>query len=79
MTEQKEILINKFERFFRYETFILMGLLISLGALAKLLFSYDFSSDWFWFVSGIGLTVEGAIAFYKQRKFDKKYKVVLKE
>ena len=61
---------------FRYEVFILLGLLMAIGTLIKLLGFYDFSSDWFWFLAGIGLTVEGSIALAKQRKFDKKYKVV---
>jgi hypothetical protein len=36
----------------------------------------DFSSDWFWFLAGVGLIVEGMIAFLTQVKFDRKYKVV---
>ena len=62
--------------FFRYEVFILAGLLMTIGTLIKLLGFYDFSSDWFWFLAGIGLTIEGSIALAKQRKFDKKYKIV---
>ena len=60
----------------RYEAFILVGLLMAVGKLIKLLGIYDFSSDWFWFLAGIGLTVEGAISLNKQRQFDKKYKIV---
>ena len=62
--------------FFKYEVFILAGLLMTIGTLIKLLGFYEFSSDWFWFLAGIGLTVEETIALAKQRKFDKKYKVV---
>ena len=47
-----------------------------IGTLIKLLGFYEFSSDWFWFLAGIGLMVEGSIALAKQRKFDKKYRVV---
>ncbi len=47
-----------------------------IGTLIKLLGFYEFSSDWFWFLAGIGLTVEGSIVLAKQRKFDKKYKII---
>ena len=60
----------------RYEAFIFVGLLMAIGTLIKLLGLYDFSSDWFWFLAGVGLAVEGAISLNKQRKFDKKYKIV---
>ena len=60
----------------RYEVFILVGFLMAVGSLIKLLGIYDFSSDWFWFLAGVGLTVEEAISLSKQKPFDKKYKVV---
>ena len=60
----------------RYETFILVGFLMAVGTLLKLLGFYDIHSDWFWFLAGIGLMVEGIISLIKQRKFDKKYKIV---
>jgi len=31
--------------------------------------------DWFWFLAGMGLIVEGSISLVKQRKFDRKYKI----
>ena len=63
----------------RYESFIIVGIIIAIGSLIKLLGIYDFSSDWFWFLAGLGLMVEGAISLVKQRKFDKKYKIVERE
>lgn len=69
----------KVENFVRYEHFIFIGVLMSIGTLIKLLGFWDFSSDWFWFLAGIGVTVEGAISLVKQRKFDKKYKIVERE
>jgi len=60
----------------RYEVFILVGVLIAGGTLLKLFSPLDFSSDWFWFLAGLGLVVEGAISLVKQKKFDKKYKIV---
>ena len=60
----------------RYEAFILVGFLMAGGTLIKLLGFYNFSSDWFWFLAGVGLAVEGVISLSKQKPFDKKYKVV---
>ena len=62
--------------FFRYEGFILIGVFMTIGTLAKLLGLFNFSSDWFWFLAGIGLVIEGTISLIKQRKFDRKYKVI---
>ena len=64
------------EKFIRYEGFIFVGLLMVVGTLIKNLGFADFSSDWFWFIGGVGLIVEGGISLGKQRKFDKKYKIV---
>jgi len=69
----------KFNNVIRYELFILVGILMTVGTLIKLLGFYDFSSDWFWFIAGLALIVEGSIAFVKQRTFDRKYKVVLRK
>lgn len=63
----------------RYELFIIVGILMTIGTLIKLTGIYDFSSDWFWFLAGIGLIVEGVISLVKQRKFDKKFKIIEKE
>ncbi len=63
----------------RYESFIIVGIIMVVGALIKLLSFYDFSSDWFWFLAGCGLIVEGAISLAKQRKFDRKYKIIERE
>ena len=63
----------------RYESFIVVGIIIAAGSLIKLLGFYDFSSDWFWFLAGLGLVVEGAISLAKQRKFDRKYKIIERE
>ena len=59
-----------------YILFIIVGLLIALGSLVKIFGAYDFSSDWFWALAGFGLMIEGVISFIKQRKFDKKYKII---
>ncbi len=63
----------------RYELFIIVGILMTIGSLIKLIGIYDFSSDWFWFLAGVGLIVEGIISLIKQRRFDKKYKIIEKK
>ena len=62
--------------FIRYEGFILVGFIIAMGALMKITGVYDFSSNWFWFLVGVGLVIEGTISFIKQRRFDKKFKII---
>jgi hypothetical protein len=69
----------KIRNFFRYEAFILIGFVLAAGTLLKLLGFYDISSDWFWFIAGVGLVIEGAISLVKQEKFDGKFKVVSRE
>jgi hypothetical protein len=64
------------QSFFRYEAFISVGLLIAAGSLLKLFGIMNFSSDWFWFLAGVGLICEGIIALVKQKKFDRKYKII---
>ena len=60
----------------RQETFVIVGVAMALGTLGKLLNFYDISSDWFWFIGGLGLIIEGSISLMRQRKFDKKYKII---
>jgi len=59
-----------------YWLFMLVGFLIALGSFIKVMGIYDFSSDWLWLLAGLGLMVEGAISLIKQKKFDKKYKII---
>ena len=66
------------KKILKYELLIVFGLLIAVGSLLKLASIYDFSSDWFWFLAGLGLVVEGFISLLKQRQFEKKYKVIEK-
>ena len=70
-----EIIAN----FMRYEAFIAVGLLIAAGSLLKVMNVINISSDWFWLLAGLGLVVEGIISLVKQRKFDKKYKIIERE
>ena len=68
-----------FKNFLRYEAFIFIGIIMIIGTLLKLFNVVDFSSDWFWFIAGIGLVIEGTISYLKQRNFDKKFKILDKE
>lgn len=67
------------DNFIGYKYFVMIGIIMTLGTLVKLLGFWDFSSDWFWFLAGVGLTIEGAISLVKQKKFDKKYKIIERE
>ena len=62
-----------------YVLFIAVGILMVFGVFGKLTGQWDFSSDWFWFLAGCGLVVEGTISLLKQRRFDRKYKIVERE
>lgn len=55
---------------------ILVGAIMAAGVLMKLFLGADIDSDWFWFLAGVGLAVEGVISFRRQRKFDMKYKII---
>ncbi len=70
---------DRIKNLIRYELFIVVGVLMTIGTLIKLIGFYDFSSDWFWFIAGVGLVVEGLISLSKQQKFDKKYKIIERE
>ena len=67
-----------FNQIARQEVFIFVGIFMVLATSIKLLGIYNIDSDLFWFIAGVGLIVEGAISLSKQRKFDNKYKIVLK-
>jgi len=70
----------KFEKnFFGQSLFVLVGMAMVAGTLLKLLGEINISSDWFWFIAGIGLMTEGIIALIKQKRFNAKYKILSKE
>ena len=73
---EQVIKITRLESWAKQETFIVVGILMTIGVAIKLAGKYDFSSDWFWFLAGLGLIVEGAISLIKQRRFDRKYKII---
>ena len=54
---------------------VLLGTLIVTGVLLKTFGLIDISSDWFWFLAGLGLAIEGLISLKRQKRFDKRYKI----
>jgi hypothetical protein len=59
-----------------YFLVVVIGTAVALGVLGKLIFGFSIDSDWFWLLAGVGLAAEGIIALKKQKKFDKKYKII---
>jgi hypothetical protein len=76
MSFMKEVIKNPIVGFAKYEIFIIVGVLMTIGVIMKLVFHYNIDSDWFWLLAGVGLMVEGSISLAKQRKFDRKYKII---
>lgn len=68
--------IESIENLIKYEAFIAMGFLIAALSFIKVMRYYEFSSDWLWLLAGLGLMVEGIISLNKQRRFDRKYRIV---
>ncbi len=71
--------MKSFKRILRYEGFIIVGILIVFGTLIKIFGYTNFSSDWFWFLAGAGLIIEGSISLVKERRFNRKYKIIERE
>jgi len=69
-------MVHVIDNFAKYEIFIIVGILMSVGVILKLAFDYNIDSDWFWLLAGLGLVVEGSISLVKQRKFERKYKII---
>lgn len=75
------------KRIIRFETayagqelFVFAGLLMMGATLFKLLGFIDIDSDWFWFIAGCGLFIEGMIMITRQKRINRRYKVLkLKE
>jgi len=55
---------------------VLVGLVMAGVVLMKIFFELEIDSDWFWFLAGVGLMFEGVISYRRQKKINKKYKVV---
>ncbi len=70
---------KRFSGLFRYELFVSAGVILTLAAALKLSGMYNFSSDWFWVIIGLALTIDGIISLKKQRLFERKFKIVEKK
>ena len=71
--------LSKETNYMKYILVIVLGLIIVIGSFLKVIGVIDFSSDVFWLVAGIGLTIESLIAYKKQQQFDRKYKIIERE
>ncbi|MBR9704261.1 hypothetical protein GOV12_02530 [Candidatus Pacearchaeota archaeon] len=60
----------------QYEAFFLVGFIMVVLTLVKLFGLLYIDSDWFWFIAGVGLLVQGMISLIKQKKFVKRYKII---
>lgn len=68
-----------FENVARYEVMVFGGFVMAILVLGKLLGFYSISSDWFWLIATIALSVEGGIYLINQKRFDNKYKIITKQ
>ena len=68
----------KINKALQYETYVIIGILMVITTLAKLVFNVPIDSDWFWFIAGVALVIEGYIDLKKQKQFSNKYKIISK-
>jgi len=52
-----------------FVSLILLGIGMSAMVLMKIFGGYDIDSDWFWFLTGLGLMVQGIISSRQRKKF----------
>jgi len=64
------------KKILQYEFYVFIGMLMVVGTVAKLIFGIDIDSDWFWFIAGVALVLDGSMNFVKQRQFKSKYKII---
>ena len=70
-------MMNK--KILQYGTYVVVGFIMMSLTLSKLLFNFHIDSDWFWFIAWVALVVEGSIDPTKEKKFNRKYKVISKK
>lgn len=66
------------KKILQYESYVFVGMLLVIGTFAKLVLDVKIDSDWFWFIAGLALVLEGFLLLSKQKQFNKKYKVISK-
>ena len=59
-----------------YVLVIVVGFGMAAAVFLKLVWGFNIDSDWLWFLTGLGLSVEGIISLGKQKRFDRKYKII---
>jgi len=59
-----------------YYILIIVGLAMVISTSLKLSGIIDFSSDWLWLLAAVGLIAEATISIIKQKKFDRKFKII---
>jgi hypothetical protein len=59
-----------------YISVIIVGFVMAVLVFLKLVWNFGVDSDWFWFLAGLGLAIEGVISLSKQKRFDRKYKII---
>ncbi len=62
-----------------YIILIIFGVAMALFVFIKIMGFVYIDSDWFWFIAGLGLAIEGMVSLIKQKKFNTKYKVLTRE
>lgn len=67
------------KKILQHETYVIIGSAMVLLTFMKLMGWIGISSDWFWFIAGIALVLDGAINLSKDNKFKKKYRLISKE
>lgn len=67
------------KRYTSYYVLIIVGFGMAIGTFIKLMGVVHIDSDWFWFLAGVGLGIEGIVSLAKQKTFDKKYIIVERE
>jgi len=62
--------------YLNYILVIFFGVTMVFLVFLKMVFGFNIDSDWFWFMAGLGIAVEGFIAFEKKRLFDRKFRII---
>ncbi len=72
--------VVKFENDYSgYFLLIIFGLIMALFVFIKLMRLIYIDSDFFWLIAGLGLAIDGMVSYVKQKKFNRKYKILTRE
>ncbi|MBL7051187.1 hypothetical protein ISS04_03430 [Candidatus Woesearchaeota archaeon] len=62
----------EYKNMIRYETFIIVGIIVAVLSFLNVLGLTKIPSDFFWTLAGLGLVIEGFIENHKWRKNKKR-------